>query len=487
MIRSSDPDRIHPYLEDASNLSGGYASEVVFPESEKEVSQILAEANYKKIPVTVAGNGTGLTGARIPFGGIVLATDKLGGVQEVCIPNGEQNGCAIVGAGTTLHRLQETVAEKGLLYPPDPTEQNAFIGASVSTNGSGARSLKYGSTRRWIRRLRVILSDGSVVELSRGEQKISKDGTMIIKTHRTTLAVPIPSYRVPPIKSAAGYYIADGMDVMDLFIGAEGTLGVVTLAEVELIPKPQGLISGVIFFQREESAWKWVDEARTSRYAARVLEYLDSQSLGLLREKYSRIPLNAESAIFFEQELIGPAELELGKWLNLSKKHSALLDESWVATSLQEQEEFKKFRYAIPVQVNELLYQFHQTKVGTDFAVPNRYYFDMLKCYKEFLQSSGLSYCLFGHIGENHLHLNLIPRNPEETKKAWDLYHKIAQQVIAWGGTIAAEHGIGKLRRQYLLAMYGQKGIEEMAQIKKSLDPNGILGRGNIFSEEFLN
>lgn len=487
MHRSSDPDIIRPYLEDASNLTGGYASEVVFPEDEKEVSQILQEASHKKIPVTVAGNGTGLTGARIPFGGIVLSTEKLGGIQEIKVQESEKKGFAIVGAATTLRELQEAISQKGLLYPPDPTEQNAFIGASVSTNASGARSFKYGATRRWIRRLRVVLADGAILDLSRGENKADSGGKLKLKTGNRSIEIPVPRYQMPKVKHAAGYYAADGMDAVDFFIGAEGTLGVVTQVELELTPKPKQLFSGVVFFVREEDCWELVDEVRKNRNGLRALEYLDSQALSLIREKHPQIPAKAAAALFFEEEVMATTpEKVMDHWFGICQRYGALVDESWFATTPSEQEEFRRFRYTIPVQVNEIVHQLHQTKVGTDFAVPNEHYFDMLKSYRSQLQTSGLLYCLFGHIGDNHLHINLLPRDEEESKQAWFLYHKIATQVIRWGGTISAEHGVGKIRREYLLAMYGRKGLEEMAQVKKVLDPSVILGRGNIFPKGFL-
>ena len=133
MIRSANPEVVQPYLKDASNLIGGYAREVVFPEDEKEVVLALDEACRTKTPVTVAGNGTGLVGARIPFGGIVLSTEKLGGLREIHQIEGNSS-YAVTGPALTLKQLQEAVSAKGLLYPPDPTEQNAFIGASVATN-----------------------------------------------------------------------------------------------------------------------------------------------------------------------------------------------------------------------------------------------------------------------------------------------------------------------------------------------------------------
>ena len=498
MIRSANPDVIRPYLTDASNLTGGYASGVVFPEDEKEVIQVLDEACRTKTPVTVAGNGTGLVGARIPFGGIVLSTEKLGGLREIHQIEGN-SGYAVTGPALTLKQLQEAASAKGLLYPPDPTEQNAFIGASVATNASGARTFKYGSTRQWVRRLKVVLSTGDVLELRRGEFIADEENRLFLKGSKNCFELKLPRYRMPEGKHSAGYYVASGMSAIDLFIGSEGTLGVITEVEVGLIPKPQGFFSGVVFFEQEENAWQFANQVREESLKSRVakakdqidadaVEYFDSHALGILRSSYTRIPQEARSAIFFEQEI----QAETGKklmeqWFQLCKGNQVLLDQSWFGQSPKEHAEFRVFRHAIPVLVNRILRQYHQTKIGTDFTVPRKHFFDLLELYRQKLKDSVLRYCIFGHIADNHLHVNLLPQNNEEAERGWRLYRQIARQIIAWGGTISAEHGVGKMRREYLLDMFGHSGLREMFQVKKKLDPCLILGRGNIIPEEFLN
>lgn len=497
MIRSADPDAIRPYLKDASNLTGGYASEVVFPEDEKEVIQVLGEACCTSTPVTVSGNGTGLVGARIPFGGIVLSTEKLGGLKKIYQAS-EGSSYAVTGPAITLRALQDAVSARGLLYPPDPTEQNAFIGASVATNASGARTFKYGATRRWVKRIRVALATGDVLELRRGEFVADKEGCIFLNGSRNSFELKLPQYQMPEGKHSAVYYAAPGMSALDLFIGSEGTLGVITEVDVELIPKPQEIFSGIVFFDCEENSWQFANHARgmslknrasqrKDQIDASALEYFDSQSLEILRSAYSQIPGKASAAIFFEQEIQPVSGKKLmEEWFQLCKGHQSLFDQSWFGKSPKEHAEFRVFRHAIPVLVNRILRQHHQMKIGTDFTVPNERLFDLLTLYRQSLSDSGLRYCIFGHIADNHLHVNLLPRNDQEAGRGWHLYHKIARQIIEWRGTISAEHGVGKIKREYLLDMFGQSGLQEMALIKKELDPCVILGRGNIIPEEFL-
>ncbi|MCF6157533.1 MAG: FAD-binding oxidoreductase [wastewater metagenome] len=498
MIRSTDPEIILPYLHDASNLSGGYAHEVVFPEDEQDVIHILDEACRSKTPVTVAGNGTGLVGARIPFGGIILSTTKLGGFRKVCRIH-ENSAYAVTGPAITLRKLQEAVSAHGFLYPPDPTEQNAFIGASVATNASGARSFQYGATRNWVRRLKIVLPTGDILELRRGECFANNENYLIVKGSKNTFELPLPHYTLPHTKHSAGYYVAPGMDALDLFIGSEGTLGVFTEVEVELIPKPYGFFSGIAFFEQKEHAWQFVDQVREESLKNRisrekdslnacVLEYFDFSALNILRDIYPEIPQQARSAIFFEQEIRPGSETRLTtEWLQLLQNHHVLLSQSWFGKSVKEHTRFRIFRHAIPALVNKILRQYKQMKIGTDFTVPNEHFFDLLGLYQQYLENSGLQYCTFGHIADNHLHVNILPRNDQEAKKGWELYNQLASQIIQWGGSLSAEHGIGKIKKIYLLKMTGRSGMMEMALIKKKLDPDGILGRGNIIPEEFLN
>jgi D-lactate dehydrogenase (cytochrome) len=476
----SSPDEIQSFLSDASFIRDGYAERVVLPESVAEVAELLEAANRDRMPVTVSGAGTGTVGGRVAFGGIVLATDKLNRIESIVHEDG--GGYAVVEAGVILSDLQRAVDQEGLLYPPDPTERGCFIGGTVATNASGARTFKYGPTRNYLRRLKVVLASGEILDLRRGEVRANSEGRIRVGS----IDVKLPSYRMPATrKNASGYFVAPEMDAVDLFIGSEGTLGVICEVETKLLPKPKGLLSGVVFFADEADVLALVAEAR-ARVDARALEFFDRESLSFLREKYPSIPANAVGAIFFEQETSPESEeAVLSQWMELLDRHHAFAD-SWFATNEQDQAKLREFRHQLPVLMNEWFARYQQRKVSTDMAVPDNAFAGLFRLYKETLQSSGLRYTIFGHIGDNHVHVNILPRDESEGTRAREFYVQFLEYAAAVGGTLSAEHGVGKLKRDYLRLFYSDDQLRAMAAVKTVFDPNGILGRGNIFSEELL-
>ena len=239
MIIKRDKDIIKSYFEDESGLLGGYAEEVLFPEDEKDTINILQDASNKKKPITISGGGTGVTGARVAFGGSILATDSLNKIINI----DEENLFATIQPGVKLSELQKDLSKKGLIYPPDPTEPNAFAGGTVSTNASGAKGFKYGPTRNYVKRLKIILSTGDIIDINRGEFFINKGKAFSLKLKDKEMKIKMPQYSMPDIKSAAGYYIKDNMDIVDLFIGHEGTLGVILEIDILLGKKPEGIMS----------------------------------------------------------------------------------------------------------------------------------------------------------------------------------------------------------------------------------------------------
>jgi D-lactate dehydrogenase (cytochrome) len=296
------------------------------------------------------------------------------------------------------------------------------------------------------------------------------------------------------------------MDLIDLFIGSEGTLGVVTEVEVSLLPQPEGVLSGVVFFRTEGQLLAFVREARERSLAARApslpdggpspwregidaraLEYFDDEALHFLRERYPLVPLGAAGAVFFEQETTARTEEALmGEWLELVEKHEALAEQSWFGTNEHDRAEMRAFRHALPVMVNEWLARRGQRKVSTDMAVPDAAFPEMLRFYKETLRAGRLSYVIFGHIGDNHVHVNILPRDDAEAAAARETYGRFVERAVSLGGTISAEHGVGKIKREYLRALYGERHLREMAELKRAFDPACVLGRGNVFAEEFL-
>jgi D-lactate dehydrogenase (cytochrome) len=478
----SNPDEIQSFLSDASFIRDGYADRVVFPESVEEVAEVLAAANRDHTPVTISGAGTGTVGGRVPFGGIVLATDRLNRIKTI------ESDRAVAEAGVILADFQRAVDQKGLLYPPDPTERAAYLGGTVATNASGSRTFKYGPTRNYIERLKLVLATGEILDLRRGGIPLSK-----------ILKIPVPTYRPPATrKNATGYFVAPNMDAIDLFIGSEGTLAVVCEIETRLVAKPQGLLSGVVFFANEADVLAFVAEARalslqhraqanSDKLDARALEFFDNESLNFLRERYPEIPEEAAGAIFFEQETTDLTEDSiLNEWMALLDQHNAFPD-SWFATNEEDQARLREFRHQLPVLMNEWFAHYRQRKVSTDMAVPDEAFAGLFRLYQDTLRASGLRYTIFGHIGDNHVHVNILPRDEVEGTRARELYVKFLKYAASVGGTLSAEHGVGKLKRDYLRLFYTDGQLREMAAMKKTFDPNGILGRGNIFAEEFLN
>ena len=476
----SNPDEIESFLSDASFIRDGHAERVVLPENIDQVSEILAQANRDRVPVTVSGAGTGTVGGRVAFGGIVLATDKLNHIKSIVHETG--GGHAVVEAGVILSDLQRAVDQEGLLYPPDPTERGCFIGGTVATNASGARTFKYGPTRNYINRLKVVLASGEMLDLRRGAVRADANGRIRVGT----IEVQLPQYRRPATrKNATGYFVAPAMDAVDLFIGSEGTLGVICEIEVRLLPKPAGLLSGVVFFANEADVLDLVADAR-KHADARAIEFFDNESLNFLREKYPTIPAEAVGAIFFEQETTEATEESvLSEWMTLLDQHHALSD-SWFAMNEQDQAKLREFRHQLPVLMNEWFAHYKQRKVSTDMAVPDAAFPGLFRLYKDTLTSSGLRYTIFGHIGDNHVHVNILPRDDAEGARARELYVQFLKYAASVGGTLSAEHGVGKLKRDYLHLFYTDDELRAMTSIKKALDPNGILGRGNIFSEELI-
>ncbi len=494
MIVKQDQDEIIDFLKDASNMPGGSAEAVYFPESEDDAIAAVRDARSRGLGITIAGAGTGLAGGRVPFGGAVIACARMNRIASID-PAAMR---AVVGPGVILGEFQQEAERLDLLYPPDPTERTCFIGGTIGTNSSGARTFKYGPTRVYVERLRVVLADGDVLELPRG--RFVADGLHLsLRTESgRKIALELPSYTMPAIKHAAGYYARPGMDAVDLFIGAEGTLGVATEIEVRLIPLPERLFSGVIFFPEESATLAFVDEARARSLAsraasgttdtaqdidARALEFMDHDSLMLVRAAFPNIPDAAlGGGVWFEQETTEESEERyLGEWYEMIVRHGGLADDSWFAIGAEDQRRMRAFRHAIPEAVYEYIGEHGQTKIGTDMAVPVDGFAELLAFYREQFAANRLRTVIYGHIGNCHVHANLFVDGPEERETARRVYAMLVEKALSLGGTVSAEHGVGKLKKQYLAAMYGAEGIEGMRRVKRAFDPDGLFGAGTMF------
>ncbi len=430
------------------------------PDDESGLVRIVRDAASARVPVTVSGAGTGLTGGRVPLGGWVLSTERLNGVAI-------HPGYAVCGAGVLLRDLQAAAAPSKQFYAPDPTEWGASIGGTVATNASGSRSFQYGDTRRHVRALRVVLATGEVLALRRGEK---------------------PPFELPVVaapssnKNTAGYYLRAGMDFLDVFIGSEGTLGIVTEAEVGLLPAPEELFTGVVFFDSDDAALAAVDAWRPVA-GLRMLEYMDAASLNLLRPRFPEIPAGARAALLIEQEAGGGAEAAVEEaWIERLEASGALLEASWFAMSAADRERFRRFRHAVPEAVNDVARQRNLTKAASDFAVPVDRNREMLAVYRETLDREFPGqYVVFGHIGDAHLHTNILPANDAEWRRAKELLAGFAARAVAMGGTVSAEHGLGKIKKTLLPIQFTAEQIAAMQAVKARFNPDNLLGRGTLF------
>ena len=472
MLRKTSPDSIAPYLTDASNFSGGSATEVVIPETIEDLVSFLKNNND---PVTISGAGTGVTASRIPLSGTVISLEKFTQMGEI------SNESIRVGSAVSLADLQKRLLSSSYFYPPNPTETLASIGGTLATNASGSRSYKYGATRNFVNEVQIILVNGCSANVKRGhkicEPLVLDDGSNII--------FPNIKYISPNIKNAAGYFIKPGMDWLDLFIGSEGTLAVIVDIDLKLLPAPFDFLSGILFFENEEECWRLVENIRResdNEISPCSIEYFDKFSLSKLRAADSDIPVSSEAALFFEQEYKIPADYEiaLDKWYEFLTKEKVSLEDSWFSKGPADLRKFHEFRHRLPLILNEENSRQGRVKIGTDIAVPDKYFLELMEFYRKTLTESNLDYVIFGHVGDNHLHVNLLPQK-NEIALANNLYGAIVDQALKWGGTISAEHGIGKIKKEYFKRMVGENTLKEMQCVKKLFDSACLLGGGNLF------
>lgn len=489
MIIKTAQEEIQNYLSDASNYKG-YCEAVYFPESKDDIISILKDANRLNKKVTVSGNGTGLTGARVPEGGIVISTERLNKIIEI----NTKQGYAIVEPAVLLSDFLNELKTSGYFYPPDPTEKNCFIGGTVATNASGAKTFKYGATRNYVEELEIILPTGDEISLRRGQYK-SKNYTLNLFTENgKPITLSLPRFKLPVTKNASGYYTSEDADGVDLFIGSEGTLGIFTKIKLKILPLPEKVISAVFFFNYEQDALHFIEEAREKSFNSRknksvneidalALEFFDHNSLRFLKSDYPNIPKKAASAVWMEQEAdAANEEILLEKWTTILVSHNGNEESVWFAANNKEREKISEFRHAVSAKVNEYISQNNFKKLGTDVAVPDDIFISFYNEIKNKAKQSNLDFLIYGHFGNSHIHLNILPKNQAEFEIGRKLYLDICDIAVSSKGTISAEHGVGKLKREYLIRMLGDDVVNQMRELKQALDPNLILCAGNIFN-----
>jgi FAD/FMN-containing dehydrogenase len=448
---SSDRSVRDAYEADASGLHL-VPEFVARPESVDEVMDVVRKAASDRTPITCAGAQTSTTGASITDEGILLSLRSL---DRISSPD-EKTRTIRVEPGALVGQIKRTAAAVGLLFAPDPTsEEESTIGGAIACNASGARTFKYGATRRHVRALKVVMANGELVELRRSDLE----------------------------KNTVGYAFAH--DPIDWFIGSEGTLGIIVEAELSLLPLPHHVVGLAVLFRAESDALKFVIATReSSTIAARCIEYFDGRAIEIARgASAGLIPPAAMAMVYVEEEIADDLDSALSRWLELIEDAGADI-EPLVFDGEAPLREARKIRHSIPATMNERGNAFRNSggrKVSTDWAVPYRRLPEAIAIARSLVSKTGIEQpVIYGHAGNGHPHQNFVARDARELATIESAVEETLRRVLAMGGTVAAEHGIGKIKRRWLPMQMNALQISMMTAAKRELDPLGILAPGNI-------
>jgi len=501
------------FLEDAAHYPGGTAAGVLRPRSIDDVSACLRDARR----VLAVGAQSSLTGGATPFGDLVLSTDRLTSISVG--PDRVR-----VGAGVTLQRIQDELARVGCWLPPVPTYLGAFAGGAVATGAAGAATFKYGTVRDWVDGLTVVLAGGDVLELMRGYH-YADDG-FVIGTSTGDRVVRLPDHvRMPAVpKRSAGYFIAPGMDLLDLFIGSEGTLGVIADVTFRTAPLPPAVCRAFVPVPSEACAIELTGKLRLAAldtWLSRdpfgvdvaAIEHIDARSIAVIREdgvdRKFNISLPSESACVLLVDLELSRAASRTPWLaqlesmdDLDAPDSPLVRFGRILKRLGVFEDtelalpdnrsraaaFAELREAVPAGVNRRVAQAKRqdpgiSKTAADMIVPFDRFGDMMRECRRLFAARDLDLAVWGHISDGNVHPNVIPRNAEDVRKGREAILELGASVILMGGCPLAEHGVGRnpIKQELLRQLYGTAGVYAMRAIKLSLDPHGSLASGVIF------
>ena len=503
------------YLSDAAHFPGGHAAGLAVPHAVSEIPRIVRDA----ASLLVVGAQTSLTGGATPMGELVLSTEKLTRVIEI------GRGFARVEAGVSVADMDEALRARNAWFPPAPTWTGAFAGGIVATNAAGPATFKYGSVRNWVHALTVVLADGSELSMTRGE--VTATGQELrVPGPAGPIAVRLPSYRMPEVvKRSAGYYAKPNMDLVDLFVGSEGTLGVITTVTFRVASPVPTTALALVPCTSEAAALALVSDLRRASQEtwrmrdrhgieAAAIEHMDRRSIDILREdgadrKYDvRFPDGTALALLVQLELppgtseaVAFDDIEnafssesgggpLARFCRILAAHDAFDNtEMALPGNARRAEQLFKLREAVPEGVNQRVGAAQRdvdpriAKTAADMIVPFERFGEMLRIYREGFAERGLDAAVWGHVSDGNVHPNVLPRSYADVERGREAILAFGHEVARLGGCPLAEHGVGRsgVKQALLRQLYGEAGIEEMRAVKRALDPGWKLAPGVIF------
>lgn len=418
---------------------------VVFPENTKQIQELILLARQTKTPIYPRGAGTCLSGGPVPLSkGVVVSFQRMNKILEI----DPDNLTATVQPGVIVADLNAAVSKYGLLYPPDPGSMaTSTIGGNVAENAGGLRGLKYGVTKHYIMGMEVVMPTG---EIFRFGGKTVKNVTAYDFTH--------------------------------LFVGSEGTLGIITEIICKLIPAPKYRKSMLAIFERLEDAGKTVTDIVRAHVIPATLEIMDKVTIQTV-ENFAKVglPTDAEALLLIEVDGMGKdsVEWEAEKCVEIIKQNNGKY--KIAETDAERDSLWQARRAALPA-----LAQVKPATILEDATVPRTKLVDMLVGVQNIAKKYGLMIGTFGHAGDGNLHPTLLvdPMNKEEMEKVHKAVDEIFEIALSLGGTLSGEHGIGIAKLKYLKNEIGRSGIETMRRIKQALDPDNILNPGKLIPME---
>lgn len=422
----------------------------VRPHNADEVSRILKLANKEKIPVTPRGGGTGLCGACVPQkGGIVLLSENMNKVLEV----DTENFMVTAEAGVMLKDLYVHIEKEGFFFPPHPGDETAMVGGVIATNAGGSRAVKNGTIRNFLRAIEVVLPQGDIINLG---GKFIKNST--------------------------------GFSLLNLFVGSEGTLGVITKATISLLPQPREMATLVVPYDTIHDAIKSAPAIIKDKITPLAIEFIEDDAIGLT-EKYLNKAWPQRGSKAYLLILIDAASTEEIERLceeigNVCMRNGAT--DIFIADSKAKQKEILDFRSSMYEAMKPNCVE------TLDIAVPRSELTDHVDAVHKIEQEYGMWLPTYGHAGDGNVHTHIMKfafrdGRPEFTvKKDWQKVYPVVRRLIhedakKRGGIISGEHGIGLVKKEYMLDFLGTKQVEIMRSIKTLLDPGNILNPGKIF------
>ncbi len=413
---------------------------VALPKTVNEISAILKLCNRWEMPVTPRGAGSGTTGASVPVkGGLCISFARMNRILSI----DPVELTAVCEPGVITAKIDEEAKRFNLFYPPDPASLNfCTIGGNVNTGAGGARAIKYGVTKDYVKGLEVCLPDGT-----------------IIKTGTETS------------KGVVGY------DLTRLFVGSEGTLGIVTKVILRLIPRPEGIVTICGLFPRMEDAINAVTGLFLSGILPRCAEFLDEKTLKLVS---GELPIEVldQDRVFLLVELDGDRES-----LFLSgKRTEEVLKKNGGRVLLARDERERRLLWKVRRSVSPYLKRLgFSKKISEDVCLPRKEISSFLNFLKELERDSGINFFIFGHIGDGNLHVNLLFNKEDLKKELNEVIRELMQRAVSLGGTISGEHGIGLLKMPFIDIELGKRVMDIEKGIKKVFDPKNILNPGKVF------